>query len=185
VAASFGTRRGGIRKVIDAKSPFTFQHSERVAHDRRRPRYGLGFDAAGRRELRPSALLHDIGKLRSRTRSSTKLPLDRKRGVRAHEAASGVHGPDPRARHAFVGIATIGGNPSREARRQRLSVGARQRALAAARILVVSDIYECADGCAPLRTHSSPPSASIMARTRRRACPETSVRSDQRLFRGV
>ncbi|MFN2316234.1 MAG: HD domain-containing phosphohydrolase [Gemmatimonadales bacterium] len=50
-------------RVIDAKSPFTFRHSERVALVAVRIGEVLGFDAAARTELRRAALLHDIGKL--------------------------------------------------------------------------------------------------------------------------
>lgn len=50
-------------RVIDAKSPFTFRHSEGVAATTGTLAAQLGFDAAGRRVLRRAALLHDIGKL--------------------------------------------------------------------------------------------------------------------------
>ena len=50
-------------RVIDAKSPFTARHSERVAEIA----VGLGavlrFDALSQRDLRRAGLLHDIGKL--------------------------------------------------------------------------------------------------------------------------
>lgn len=50
-------------RVIDAKTPFTFRHSERVALVAVRIGERLGFDGEARRELRRAALLHDIGKL--------------------------------------------------------------------------------------------------------------------------
>lgn len=50
-------------KVIDAKSPFTYRHSERVALVSVRVAARLGFGADALRELRRAALLHDIGKL--------------------------------------------------------------------------------------------------------------------------
>jgi len=50
-------------KVIDAKSPFTFRHSERVALVSVRVAERLGFDVEALRQLRRAALLHDIGKL--------------------------------------------------------------------------------------------------------------------------
>src|SRR6185503_14736962 len=50
-------------RVIDAKSPWTFRHSERTAAIA----YGigklLGLDAPSLRDIRLGALLHDIGKL--------------------------------------------------------------------------------------------------------------------------
>ena len=50
-------------QVIDAKSPFTSGHSERVAVYADMVAAELGFDPARRRWLRRAALLHDIGKL--------------------------------------------------------------------------------------------------------------------------
>lgn len=50
-------------RVIDAKSPFTARHSERVAAIADVTAAGLGFDLDERRLLRRAALLHDIGKL--------------------------------------------------------------------------------------------------------------------------
>jgi HD-GYP domain-containing protein (c-di-GMP phosphodiesterase class II) len=53
----------GFAKVIDAKSPFTSGHSERVAVYADLIAEGLGQTAQERRSLRRAALLHDIGKL--------------------------------------------------------------------------------------------------------------------------
>jgi putative nucleotidyltransferase with HDIG domain len=50
-------------RVIDAKSPFTARHSERVAEIAVGTAQVLGFDAESRRTLRRAGLLHDIGKL--------------------------------------------------------------------------------------------------------------------------
>jgi HD-GYP domain-containing protein (c-di-GMP phosphodiesterase class II) len=50
-------------KVIDAKSPYTAGHSERVALFTDLIAETLGEDKATRRSLRRAALLHDIGKL--------------------------------------------------------------------------------------------------------------------------
>ena len=49
--------------MIDAKSPFTASHSQRVAEIADGIAAVLGFDADGRQILRRAALLHDIGKL--------------------------------------------------------------------------------------------------------------------------
>jgi HD-GYP domain-containing protein (c-di-GMP phosphodiesterase class II) len=49
--------------VIDAKSPFTYHHSERVADFAVTIGRDLGFDAPAIVRLRRAALLHDIGKL--------------------------------------------------------------------------------------------------------------------------
>ncbi len=50
-------------QVIDAKSPYTSGHSDRVTLFADMIAEQLGFDAARRRWLRRAALLHDIGKL--------------------------------------------------------------------------------------------------------------------------
>jgi putative nucleotidyltransferase with HDIG domain len=50
-------------RVIDAKSPFTARHSERVAEVADGIAEVLGFDEEDRRVLRRAGLLHDIGKL--------------------------------------------------------------------------------------------------------------------------
>jgi putative nucleotidyltransferase with HDIG domain len=49
--------------VVDAKSPFTFQHSERVARFATSMAEVLGLSDAQRVRLKRAALLHDIGKL--------------------------------------------------------------------------------------------------------------------------
>jgi putative nucleotidyltransferase with HDIG domain len=49
--------------VIDAKSPYTFRHSSRVAELALVTGRELGFDQLVLRDLRRAALLHDIGKL--------------------------------------------------------------------------------------------------------------------------
>ncbi|MEO6410766.1 MAG: HD domain-containing phosphohydrolase [Burkholderiaceae bacterium] len=56
IAAAFG-------QVVDAKSPFTSGHSERVAHYADQVARRLGMSDARRRWLRRAALLHDVGKL--------------------------------------------------------------------------------------------------------------------------
>ena len=50
-------------KVVDAKSPYTFRHSERVAEITVGIAATLGFDRVALRDLRRAGLLHDIGKL--------------------------------------------------------------------------------------------------------------------------
>ncbi len=53
----------GFAKVVDAKSPFTAGHSERVALFSDLIAEQMGYRAERRRWLRRAALLHDIGKL--------------------------------------------------------------------------------------------------------------------------
>jgi putative nucleotidyltransferase with HDIG domain len=50
-------------RVIDAKSPYTYRHSERVAEIAVSTAGALGFTRSALRDLRRAALLHDIGKL--------------------------------------------------------------------------------------------------------------------------
>jgi putative nucleotidyltransferase with HDIG domain len=50
-------------RVIDAKSPYTYRHSSRVAEITEALSRVFGFGAAAHRDLRRAALLHDIGKL--------------------------------------------------------------------------------------------------------------------------
>jgi putative nucleotidyltransferase with HDIG domain len=56
IAAAFG-------QVIDAKSPFTAGHSQRVGELAHRIAGTVGIPALRRRQVRRAALLHDIGKL--------------------------------------------------------------------------------------------------------------------------
>jgi putative nucleotidyltransferase with HDIG domain len=49
--------------IIDAKSPFTYRHSSRVAERARAVAAQLGFHAAEQRRIYRAGLLHDIGKL--------------------------------------------------------------------------------------------------------------------------
>lgn len=56
IAAAFGS-------VVDAKSPYTSGHSQRVADYVEQLAVAVGFDAGRRRWLKRGALLHDIGKL--------------------------------------------------------------------------------------------------------------------------
>ncbi|MGC9457182.1 MAG: HD domain-containing phosphohydrolase [Halothiobacillaceae bacterium] len=53
----------GFAQVVDAKSPYTAGHSERVTEYADRVAEHLGLDEAQRRWLRRGSLLHDIGKL--------------------------------------------------------------------------------------------------------------------------
>lgn len=53
----------GFARVIDAKSPYTAGHSDRVALYTDLIAEEMGFDAERRRTVKRAALLHDIGKL--------------------------------------------------------------------------------------------------------------------------
>lgn len=49
--------------IIDAKSPYTYRHSARVAEYARRTALQMGFDPDEQRRIYRAGLLHDIGKL--------------------------------------------------------------------------------------------------------------------------
>jgi HD-GYP domain-containing protein (c-di-GMP phosphodiesterase class II) len=78
-------------RVIDAKSPFTARHSERVAEIAVGIGGRLGFDALAQRDLRRAGLLHDIGKLAISNRildKPGKLTDDEFGKVKEHPAYS-------------------------------------------------------------------------------------------------
>ncbi len=61
--AALGAIAQAFARVIDAKSPYTYRHSEGVAEFAVAIGQARGFDADELRDLRRAALLHDIGKL--------------------------------------------------------------------------------------------------------------------------
>jgi putative nucleotidyltransferase with HDIG domain len=74
-------------RVIDAKSPFTARHSERVAEIADGTAVALGLDPDARRTLRRAALLHDIGKLAVSSQildKPGKLTAEEFRAIQAH-----------------------------------------------------------------------------------------------------
>ena len=74
-------------RVIDAKSPFTARHSQRVAEIADGIAASLSFDADERRVLRRAALLHDIGKLAISNRildKPDKLTDEEFRAIQTH-----------------------------------------------------------------------------------------------------
>ncbi len=82
----------GFAKVIDAKSPFTSGHSERVAVFADLIAEGLGQPLNMRRSLRRAALLHDIGKLgisNSILDKPGKLSTEEFAAVKMHPVYSG------------------------------------------------------------------------------------------------
>lgn len=130
-------------RVIDAKSPYTFQHSTGVAAIAVTVADRLGFDAVARRDLRRAALLHDIGKLGVSNRvldKPDKLDEGEWAAMRRHtgftlEILQRV-GP-------FRGLAEVAAS-----HHERLDGGGYHRGLAAealsrpARVLAVADICE-------------------------------------------
>ena len=70
----------GFAQVIDAKSPWTFKHSEGVAALTAGIAEVMGFDPASVRHLRRAALVHDMGKL-----GVSNLILDKPGRLEIHE----------------------------------------------------------------------------------------------------
>ena len=104
-------------RVIDAKSPFTARHSERVAEIAVGIGGVLGFDAATQRDLRRAGLLHDIGKLAISNRildKPGKLTDEEFATIKEHPAYSLR---DPRARAVLRPDRRARGQPPRADRR--------------------------------------------------------------------
>ena len=155
----------GFAAVIDAKSPWTHHHSERVAAISTGMAKVLGFDEPAVRELRRAALLHDIGKLSISNRILDKPgPLTDAERVRFKE-------------HPLLGERILGRVPGfgslaavASAHHERLDGGGYPRGLAAdeltipMRVLAVADVYEALISERPYRRAHTPERALEMIR---------------------
>ncbi len=138
--------------VIDAKSPYTYRHSTRVAAISVATARELGFDAIALRDLRRAGLLHDIGKLgvpNSILDKPGKLTEDERRRVESHPRLS----EEVLSRVAsFKSIAAVAG-----AHHEKLDGSGYWRGVSgsdistAARILAAADIYEALTAERPYR----------------------------------
>jgi HD-GYP domain-containing protein (c-di-GMP phosphodiesterase class II) len=147
-------------RVIDAKSPFTARHSERVAEIADGIGEVLGFDAGQRRRLRRAGLLHDIGKLAISNRILDKpgrLTDEEFASIRTHPVYSlRILEQAP----CFAPIAELAAN-----HHERLDGSGYPRGLAAAaldlpmRVLAVADVYEALTANRPYRGPMSPTEA--------------------------
>jgi HD-GYP domain-containing protein (c-di-GMP phosphodiesterase class II) len=139
-------------RVIDAKSPFTARHSERVAEIAVGIGGGLGFDPIAQRDLRRAGLLHDIGKLAISNRildKPGKLTDEEFAAVKAHPAATlAILGRAP----CFAPIAALAAN-----HHERIDGTGYPRGLAGdaldlpMRVLAVADVYEALTADRPYR----------------------------------
>ncbi|MGD1049883.1 MAG: HD domain-containing phosphohydrolase [Solirubrobacteraceae bacterium] len=139
-------------RVIDAKSPFTARHSERVAEIADGIAAALGFDAGERRILRRAALLHDIGKLAISNRildKPGKLSAEEFRAVQTHPTHTlSILRRAP----CFAELADLAAN-----HHEKLDGSGYPRALAGAeldlpmRVLAVADVYEALTADRPYR----------------------------------
>jgi putative nucleotidyltransferase with HDIG domain len=155
----------GFAAVIDAKSPWTHHHSERVAAISTGMARVLGFDEPAVCELRRAALLHDIGKLSISNRILDKPgPLTEPERVRFKE-------------HPLLGERILGRVPGfgslaavASAHHERLDGGGYPRGLAAdeltipMRVLAVADVYEALISERPYRPAHTPKRALEMIR---------------------
>ena len=145
IAAAFG-------QVIDAKSPFTGGHSERVGTIADAVAAQLGLGEAERRALRRSAMLHDVGKLGVSSRILEKPgALDEGEWVemRGHAALTG----DILSRvAAFSAMAMIAGSHHErlDGKGYPLGLDATMIALET-RIITVADIFDALTADRPYR----------------------------------
>ncbi len=147
-------------RVIDAKSPFTARHSERVAEIAVGTAAVLGFDGAARRTLRRAGLLHDIGKLAISNRILDKpgsLTEEEFRAIRTHPTFTlRILERAP----CFAEFAELAAN-----HHEKLDGSGYPRGLSAKdldlpmRILAVADIYEALTARRPYREPLSPAAA--------------------------
>ena len=129
-------------QVIDAKSPYTSGHSDRVADFTTQIARHIGLDPATIRRLRRAALLHDVGKLGvSNTILDKPGKLDDAEWQAMRQHA--VHSERILSRiPAFADIAEIGG-----AHHERLDGNGYPRRLEAAQIAFQTRIVSAADVC--------------------------------------
>ena len=139
-------------RVIDAKSPFTARHSERVAEIA----VGIGgvlrFDAGAQRDLRRAGLLHDVGKL-----AISNLILDKPGRLTEPEFARVREHPAHsleilQRAPCFATIAALAAN-----HHERIDGSGYPRGLAAEeldlpmRVLALADVYEALTAELPYR----------------------------------
>lgn len=157
IAAAFG-------EVVDAKSPYTAGHSERVASYADEVASALGLAPARRRWLRRGALLHDVGKLGVSSAILDKpgrLDPDEWRAVQAHAAYT----EDILGRiDAFAELARLAGAHHEKLDGSGYPRGLRDEDIALeTRIITVADIFDAISAARPYhRAHSIEETLAIM-----------------------
>ena len=152
--------------VVDAKSPWTYRHSDRACVIVMSLADALGADAQLLRDLRRAALLHDIGKLAVSNRILDKpaaLTQAERARVREHPVMTErILARVPGCEH----LATIAG-----AHHERLDGGGYPHGLRGdeltmpMRLLAIADVYEALTSDRPYRrAHSSDGALAIMRR---------------------
>jgi HD-GYP domain-containing protein (c-di-GMP phosphodiesterase class II) len=156
----------GFAAVIDAKSPWTHEHCERVSAIAAGMGRLMGFDEPTLSQLRRGALLHDLGKLSISNRILDKPgPLTDEQRARIHEhplLAEQILGQVS----SFVELAVLA-----SAHHERLDGSGYPRGLAGdaitmpMRVLAVADVYEALISDRPYRPAYSPRDALQLMRT--------------------
>ena len=113
--------------VVDAKSPWTYRHSDRTCVIVLSVAEALGADAPLLRDLRRAALLHDIGKLAVSNRILDKPAALTAAEYAAVRRAPADHGADPRARAGLRAPGDDGRRAPRAAGRRGLPARHRRR----------------------------------------------------------
>jgi HD-GYP domain-containing protein (c-di-GMP phosphodiesterase class II) len=160
--------------IIDAKSPFTYRHSTRVADVARRVAECCGLDAAEQRRIYRAGLLHDVGKL-----GVSNLILDKNGPLTSAERERVEQHPRFSLEilqrvSAFRGFALTAALHHEKLDGSGYPWGVDGGGLdLPARILAVSDIYDALSSDRPYRTGMDEPTiSSILARDRgTRLCP--------------
>jgi putative nucleotidyltransferase with HDIG domain len=139
-------------RVIDAKSPFTARHSERVSEIADGIAGVLGFDEDERRVLRRAGLLHDIGKLAVSNRvldKPGKLTDDEFAAIKTHPVFSlQILERAP----CFASLAELAANHHEKLDGTGYPRGLRAKDLdMPMRVLAVADIYEALTADRPYR----------------------------------
>lgn len=148
-------------RVIDAKSPFTARHSERVAEIAVGTATVLGFDLPQRRMLRRAGLLHDIGKLAISNQildKPGKLTDDEFRAIQTHPTYTlRILERAP----CFAEFAELAANHHEKLDGSGYPRGLKAEALdLPMRLLAVADIYEALTATRPYRD-PLPPDAAL------------------------
>jgi HD-GYP domain-containing protein (c-di-GMP phosphodiesterase class II) len=142
----------GFAKVVDAKSPFTGGHSERVAVFTDLIAEGLGMTVPDRRSLRRAALLHDVGKLgisNSILDKPAKLTDDEFASIKMHPVYSGeiLFGIP-----SFQDIAEVGLNHHEKLNGKGYPHGIKGSQISlATRIVTVADVFDALTADRPYR----------------------------------
>jgi HD-GYP domain-containing protein (c-di-GMP phosphodiesterase class II) len=155
---------GAFAAVVDAKSPWTYRHSDRVCLIVIGLGDALGVDVETLRDLRRAALLHDVGKLAISNRILDKpAPLTRAEFARIREHPVITERILARVPGCERLVTTAG------AHHERLDGSGYPRGLSAAdlplpaRLLAVADVYEALTSARPYRpARSSPEALAIM-----------------------